>query len=101
MDPGHGAAGRVGGLGPGLVPGKRSRRGAGDRLVLKIASEDEGLLRKNIFKISKIFYLGHCPAGCRGWEVSGEDVSVHVLLLAAGRAHREPVLFVALKKYLV
>ena len=101
MDPGHGAAGRVGGLGPGLVPGKRSRRGAGDRLVLKIASEDGGLLRKNILKILKIFYLGHCPAGCRGWEVSGEDVSVHVLLLAAGRAHGESVLFVALKKYLV
>ena len=91
MDPGHGAAGRVGGLGPGLVPGQRSRRGAGDGLVLEIASEDGGLLRKNIFKILKIFYLWHCPAGCRGWKVLGEDVSVHVLLLATGGAHREPV----------
>ena len=88
MDPGHGAAGRVGGLGPGLVPGQRSRRGAGDGLVLEIASEDGGLLRKNIFKI---FNLWHCPAGCWGWKVLGEDVSVHVLLLAARRAHREPI----------
>ena len=67
MDPGHGSARGVGGLGPGLVPGEGGGGGAGDGLVLR-----------------------HRPAGRRGGEVTGENVAVHVLLLALRGADREP-----------
>ena len=67
MNPGHGPAGGVGCLGPGLVPGEGGGGGAGDGLV-----------------------LGDSPAGSRGGEVAGEDIPVHVLLLALRGADRKP-----------
>ena len=70
MNPGHGPAGGVGCLGPGLVPGEGGGGGAGDGLVLR-----------------------HRPAGGRGGEVAGEHVAVHVLLLTLRGADREPAVF--------
>ena len=66
MDPGHGSPRGVGCLGPGLVPGDGGGGGAGDGLV-----------------------LGDSPAGSRGGEVPGENISVHVLLLTLRSADGE------------
>ena len=67
MDPSNGSPRGVGSLGPGLVPGEGGGGGAGDGLV-----------------------LGDSSAGSRGGEVAGENVSVHVLLLALRSADRKP-----------
>ena len=67
MNAGNGTPRRVGSLGPGLVPGEGGGGGAGDGLVLRDR-----------------------PAGGRGGEVPGENISVHVLLLTLRSADRKP-----------